>query len=68
MPEWMMINSIEPSVYNEGTCYVAGTKYKTGDFEPYLYKTTDYGKSWKKLFAELIVLVQLKKKIFESEK
>ena len=49
MPEWMMINSIEPSVYNEGTCYVAGTKYKTGDFEPYLYKTTDYGKSWKKI-------------------
>ena len=49
MPEWMMINSIEPSIYNEGTCYVAGTKYKTGDFEPYLYKTTDYGKSWKKI-------------------
>ena len=49
MPEWMMINSIEPSVYNEGTCYVAGTKYKTGDFEPYLYKTNDYGKSWKKI-------------------
>jgi photosystem II stability/assembly factor-like uncharacterized protein len=49
MPEWMMINSIEPSVYNEGTCYIAGTKYKTGDFEPYLYKTNDYGKSWKKI-------------------
>jgi photosystem II stability/assembly factor-like uncharacterized protein len=49
MPEWMMINSIEPSVYNEGTCYIAGTKYKTGDFEPYLYKTNDYGKTWKKI-------------------
>ena len=49
MPEWMMINSIEPSIYNEGTCYVAGTKYKTGNFEPYLYKTNDYGKSWKKI-------------------
>ena len=49
MPEWMMINSIEPSVYNEGTCYIAGTKYKKGDFEPYLYKTNDYGKSWKKI-------------------
>ena len=49
MPEWMMINSIEPSVYDEGTCYIAGTKYKTGDFAPYLYKTNDYGKSWKKI-------------------
>ncbi|MEM9679283.1 MAG: glycosyl hydrolase, partial [Bacteroidota bacterium] len=46
MPEWMMINSIEPSAFDEGTCYVAGTKYKTGDFTPYLYRTTDYGKSW----------------------
>ena len=49
MPEWMMINSIEPSAFDEGTCYVAGTKYKTGDFAPYLYKTTDYGKSWTKI-------------------
>ncbi|WP_299548040.1 glycosyl hydrolase [Seonamhaeicola sp.] len=49
MPEWMMINSIEPSVFDAGTCYVAGTKYKTGDFAPYLYKTTDYGKSWTKI-------------------
>ncbi|WP_456438195.1 WD40/YVTN/BNR-like repeat-containing protein [Psychroserpens sp.] len=49
MPEWIMINSIEPSVYDAGTCYVAGTKYKTGDFAPYLYKTTDYGKTWKKI-------------------
>ena len=49
MPEWMMINSIEPSAYDAGTCYVAGTKYKTGDFAPYLYKTTDYGKTWKKI-------------------
>ena len=49
MPEWMMINSIEPSVFDEGTCYIAGTKYKTGDFAPYLYKTNDYGKSWKKI-------------------
>ena len=49
MPEWMMINSVEPSVFDAGTCYIAGTKYKTGDFAPYLYKTTDYGKSWTKI-------------------
>lgn len=49
MPEWMMINSIEPSVFAEGTCYIAGTKYKSGDFAPYLYKTTDYGASWTKI-------------------
>ncbi|MGB5942280.1 MAG: glycosyl hydrolase [Leeuwenhoekiella sp.] len=49
MPEWMMINSIEPSAYDPAVAYVAGTRYKLGDFQPYLYKTEDYGKSWEKI-------------------
>ncbi|MEQ5790903.1 glycosyl hydrolase [Muricauda sp. NFXS6] len=49
MPEWNMINSIEPSAFDEGTCYVAATRYKLGDFAPYLYKTTDYGQTWTKI-------------------
>jgi len=49
MPKWSMVNSIEPSAFDEGTCYVAATRYKLGDFKPYLYKTTDYGKSWQKI-------------------
>tara|TARA_B100000929_G_scaffold289628_1_gene280767 strand:- start:1 stop:1653 length:1653 start_codon:yes stop_codon:yes gene_type:complete len=49
MPEWMMINSIEPSSLDDATAYIAGTRYKLGDFTPYLYKTSDYGKSWKKI-------------------
>tara|TARA_B100002051_G_scaffold113286_1_gene107823 strand:+ start:1391 stop:4522 length:3132 start_codon:yes stop_codon:yes gene_type:complete len=47
MPEWMMINSIDASSFDAGTAYVAGTRYKLGDFTPYLYVTEDYGKSWK---------------------
>ncbi|MFC4221558.1 VPS10 domain-containing protein [Flagellimonas marina] len=49
MPEWSMVNSVEPSAFDEGTCYVAATRYKLGDFAPYLYKTTDYGKTWTKI-------------------
>ncbi|MFV8225264.1 VPS10 domain-containing protein [Christiangramia aquimixticola] len=49
MPEWMMINSIEPSAFDAGTAYVAGTRYKLGDFAPYLYKTSNYGESWQKI-------------------
>ena len=49
MPEWSMVNSIEPSAFDEGTCYIAATRYKLGDFQPYLYKTTDYGKTWQKI-------------------
>jgi photosystem II stability/assembly factor-like uncharacterized protein len=49
MPEWMMINSIEVDPFEKGKAYIAGTLYKKGDYEPYLYKTDDYGKSWKKI-------------------
>lgn len=49
LPEWAQINSIEPSRYDAATCYLAATRYKLGDFAPYLYKTTDYGKNWKKI-------------------
>ena len=49
-----MINSIEPSPFDPGTCYVAGTRYKLGDYSPYLYKTTDYGVTWKPLPMELL--------------
>ncbi|MFT6808890.1 MAG: photosystem II stability/assembly factor-like uncharacterized protein [Saprospiraceae bacterium] len=49
MPKWLMINCIDPDPQDAGTCYVAGTLYKAGDFKPYIYKTTDFGKSWKKI-------------------
>ena len=47
MPEWMMINCIEVDPFTKGGAYIVGTKYKTGDYTPYIYKTTNYGKSWK---------------------
>ena len=47
MPEWMMFNSIDTDPFQKGTAYVVGTKYKSDDFTPYIYKTSDYGQSWK---------------------
>ncbi len=49
MPEWIQINSIEASPFDAATAYFAGTMYKNDDFRPYLYKTSDYGKTWKKI-------------------
>jgi len=49
LPDWTMINCIEADPHNEGACYLAATSYKNGDYQPYLYKTNDYGKSWKKI-------------------
>ncbi|MEC7265108.1 MAG: glycosyl hydrolase, partial [Bacteroidota bacterium] len=46
-PKLNMINCIDPSPFKKGTVYVAATAYKFGDYSPYLYKTDDYGKTWK---------------------
>ncbi|MFN0101445.1 MAG: VPS10 domain-containing protein [Bryobacteraceae bacterium] len=47
MPEWIQINSIEASPHDPAKAYVAATAYKSDDHRPYLYRTTDYGKTWK---------------------
>lgn len=47
LPEWSTINIIEPSAHDAGTCYIAAHRYRLDDTKPYLYKTTDYGKTWK---------------------
>jgi photosystem II stability/assembly factor-like uncharacterized protein len=49
MPEWIQINSLDASPFDAGTAYVAATMYKHDDYKPYLYKTSDYGKTWKKI-------------------
>jgi photosystem II stability/assembly factor-like uncharacterized protein len=49
MPEWMMINCIEVDPFTKGGAYIVGTKYKSGDYKPYIYKTENYGKSWELL-------------------
>ncbi len=49
LPPWSMISILDPSPHDEGTAYVAANRYKLDDFKPYIYKTTDFGKSWKKI-------------------
>ncbi len=49
MPEWIRINCIAASPFDPGTAYVAATMYLSDDFHPFLYRTTDYGKTWKKI-------------------
>lgn len=46
MPEWMMFNSVEFDPFNEGGIYLAGTRYKLGDYRPYLYRSKDFGQTW----------------------
>ncbi len=45
--KFMMWNCIETDPFKKGAAYFVGTKYKLDDFTPYLFKTEDYGKTWK---------------------
>jgi photosystem II stability/assembly factor-like uncharacterized protein len=43
------VQNIEPSPHRAGTAYVAMYRYLLGDFAPYIYRTDDFGKTWKRL-------------------
>jgi len=44
-----MVNAIDVSPHDPATAYIAFTRYKFADFKPYIYKTDNYGKTWKKI-------------------
>ena len=47
LPEEIQINSIEAHPFEAGGLYLAATAYKSDNFKPYLFRTLDYGRSWK---------------------
>ena len=50
LPELSGIYEIEVSPHDPATVYIAITRYrKADDYAPYLLKTVDYGKTWKRL-------------------
>jgi photosystem II stability/assembly factor-like uncharacterized protein len=49
MPEWTTIWAVDVSAHAKGTAYVAGERHRVSDRAPYIFKTTDYGKTWTKI-------------------
>jgi len=49
LPDWSRIDLIDPSTHAAGTAYLAADRSRWDDFHPYLYKTSDYGKTWTKI-------------------
>jgi hypothetical protein len=46
MPEWSTVSIIDASPHDATTAYVAVDRHRLDDFKPYIFKTTDLGKSW----------------------
>jgi photosystem II stability/assembly factor-like uncharacterized protein len=49
LPKGGRVQYIETSPHRKGSAYYAVYRYLLGDFEPYIYKTDDYGATWKRL-------------------
>ena len=50
VPEDSDVYELEASPHNPAVCYVAVSRYRTAnDFKPYLFKTDNYGKTWKEI-------------------
>ena len=49
MPELAYIGCVEISAHDPDTVYVAATRYKLADYRPYLFRSTDGGRSWQSI-------------------
>jgi len=59
MPEWGTVSCIEPSPFDAATAYLVVDAHRLDNMRPYLYKTSDYGQTWKSFAADLPVDVYL---------
>ncbi|HVS89325.1 MAG TPA: hypothetical protein VHF01_14035 [Candidatus Acidoferrum sp.] len=53
LPEWAMVSLIEASPFDAGTAYAAVDAHKLDNFKPYIFKTTDFGKTWTQITTGL---------------
>ena len=51
--EWSQISLIEASPHDAATAYAAVDRHQVDDFNPYIYRTRDSGKTWQKIAAGL---------------
>jgi hypothetical protein len=47
------VSNIEPSRYDAGTCYISVDYHQMNGRDPYIYKTDDYGQSWKLISSDI---------------
>lgn len=51
LPKNTRVSIIEASKYSAGTAYIAAKRYQMDDRTPYIWKTNDFGKHWKKIIT-----------------
>lgn len=52
MPTGAWVPQIQASRFNAGEAFVVTNDYRRGDLKPYIFRTTDFGKTWTRLIDE----------------
>jgi photosystem II stability/assembly factor-like uncharacterized protein len=53
VPEGIWVSRVEASRFDEGTCYLTFDGHRSDNFKPYVFKTTDFGKTWTNISGNL---------------
>ena len=53
LPIWGTVSNIEPSGYDAGSAYITVDLHQVNNRDPFVYKTTDYGKTWKSISSDI---------------
>ena len=53
LPEWGTVAALEPSPFDAAVAYLVVDAHRMDDTRPHLWKTADYGKTWKSLAAAM---------------
>lgn len=53
LPPLSFINDVEASLHDARTIYAVADAHKTGDFSPYLFESTDLGRTWRSIAGDL---------------
>lgn len=49
LPKGGRVDAVEPSPHDPAKAYIAVLRYQLDDWKPYIWRTVDYGKTWKLL-------------------
>ncbi len=53
LPALSFVNDVEMSLHDATTLYVAADNHKNGDFKPYVFESTDLGRTWRSMAGDL---------------
>jgi photosystem II stability/assembly factor-like uncharacterized protein len=53
LPAWGTVSNIEPSRFDGGTAYLTVDLHQVNNRDPFIYKTTDYGRTWKSVSGDI---------------